>query len=85
MDPLISVIVPAYNMEKYIAKCMNSLLRQTYRRLEIILVDDGSVDATASICDNYADEYYFVKIIHKKNGGRRQQEMQELILRMVST
>lgn len=48
---------------------MNSLLRQTYRRLEIILVDDGSVDATASICDNYADEYYFVKIIHKKNGG----------------
>ena len=69
MDPLISVIVPVYNMENYIEKCMSSLLRQTYSRLEIILVDDGSVDATASICDKYRNEYNFIKVIHKENGG----------------
>lgn len=54
MSPLISVIVPIYNVEKYLNRCVDSLINQTYNRLEIILVDDGSPDNCPAICDNYA-------------------------------
>ena len=69
MKPLISVIVPIYNVEKYIKQCIDSILMQTYKNLEIILVDDGSPDNCPQICDEYAKKDSRVRVIHKKNGG----------------
>lgn len=69
MDSLISVIVPVYNVEKYVEKCVRSIINQTYTKLEIILVDDGSTDASGNICDNIAKCEKRVKVIHKENGG----------------
>lgn len=69
MDKLISVIVPIYNVEKYLTKCIESIINQTYENLEIILVDDGSPDNCPIICDEYAKRDSRVKVIHKKNGG----------------
>ena len=66
---MISVVVPAYNVEKYIKKCIKSLVRQSYRDTEIILVDDGSTDSTSSICDELASQYKQVFTYHKENGG----------------
>lgn len=68
-NPLISVIVPIYNVEKYLHTCINSILNQTYSNLEIILVDDGSPDSCPSICDEFALKDNRVKVIHKTNGG----------------
>lgn len=68
-NKLVSVIIAAYNIEDYLPRCMDSLLAQTYRPMEIILVDDGSTDRTAAICDRYENEYEWVKVIHRKNGG----------------
>ncbi len=67
---LVSVIVPVYNTEKYLEKCVNSILSQTYTNLEVILVDDGSKDASGSICDAFAEKDGRVKVIHKENGGQ---------------
>ncbi len=67
--PLISVIVPVFNVEKYLDDCITSLLNQTYENIEIILVDDGSTDSSPSICENYAKKSNKIKIIHKTNGG----------------
>lgn len=66
---LISVIVTAYNIEAYLPRCVESLIAQTYRPMEIILVDDGSVDGTAAVCDEYARKYEYIYVIHKENGG----------------
>lgn len=66
---LISVIIPIYKVEKYLKKCINSVLNQTYSNLEIILVDDGSPDNCRKICDNYKKKDKRIKVIHKKNGG----------------
>ena len=66
---LISVVLPIYNVEKYLEDCIESVRRQTYRNLEIILVDDGSTDRSSVICDNYLQIDSRVKVIHKKNGG----------------
>lgn len=68
-QPAISVIVPIYNMEKYLKKCIDSIVNQTYKNLEIILVDDGSTDSSASICDKYARKDSRIKSYHKPNGG----------------
>ena len=68
-QPLISVIVPVYNVEKYIRKCVDSIINQTYRNLEIILVDDGSPDGCGKICDEYAIKDNRIRVIHKDNGG----------------
>lgn len=68
-EELITVIVPVYKVEAYIHRCINSLLKQTYKNLEIILVDDGSPDKCAEICDEYALIEDRIKVIHKKNGG----------------
>lgn len=69
MDDLISVIVPVYNVEKYLCKCVDSVINQTYKNLEIILVDDGSPDSCGKICNKYANKDARVKVIHKENGG----------------
>ncbi len=69
MEDLISVIVPIYRVESYLEQCIQSICSQTYRNLEIILVDDGSDDQCPQICDQYAAEDERIKIIHKKNGG----------------
>lgn len=69
MDELISVIVPVYNGEKYLPICMKSLLEQTYRALEIILVNDGSRDNSAALCDDYASRDSRVRVIHQENQG----------------
>ena len=66
---LISIIIPIYKVEKYLAKCIESVLNQTYQNLEIILVDDGSPDNCPKICDEYAKKDNRIKVIHKKNGG----------------
>lgn len=67
--PLISVIVPVYNVEKYLDRCLNSIVNQTYKKLEIILVDDGSPDKSPQMCDCWAKKDNRIKVIHKKNGG----------------
>lgn len=69
MKPLISIIVPVYNVETYLAKCVDSILAQTYTNLEIFLVNDGSSDCCGKLCDEYAKEDKRIKVIHKKNGG----------------
>lgn len=66
---ILSIIVPIYNSENYLEQCINSLLRQTYRNIEIILVDDGSTDRSSEICDNYEKKDARIKVVHKKNGG----------------
>lgn len=67
--PLISVIVPIYQVEKYLEQCLDSILNQTYRQLEIILVDDGSPDRCGEICDRYASRDSRIKVIHQTNQG----------------
>jgi len=69
MEDLISIVVPIYNVEKYLNRCVDSILGQTYRNIEIILVDDGSPDGCAKICDEYSLKDNRIKVIHKKNGG----------------
>lgn len=69
MSSLISIIVPIYNVEKYLPKCIESILNQTYTNLEIILVDDGSLDNSSQICDEYAKRDKRIKVIHQRNSG----------------
>lgn len=70
MNELISVIVPVYKVEEYLRRCIDSIINQTYRNLEIILVDDGSPDNCGKICDEYALLDKRIKVIHKENGGQ---------------
>lgn len=65
----ISVIIPVYNVEKYLKRCLDSIVNQTYKNLEIILVDDGSTDKSGNICDEYAAKDKRIIVIHKENGG----------------
>lgn len=68
-DAKITVIVPVYNVEKYLDKCIESIVNQTYKNLEIILVDDGSTDGSPVICDEWANKDYRIKVVHKNNKG----------------
>lgn len=69
MRDLVSVIVPVYNVAPYLPRCLKSLTEQTYRNIEIILVDDGSTDASGAICDLWADRDERIRVFHKPNGG----------------
>lgn len=66
---LVSIIVPVYNVEKYLERCIESLKAQIYKRIEIVLVDDGSTDACPSLCDFYGEQNERITVIHQKNGG----------------
>ena len=68
-QPLVSVVIPVYNVEKYLDRCVTSVVNQTYKNLEVILVDDGSPDNCPAICDEWAEKDSRIKVIHKKNAG----------------
>lgn len=68
-NPIISVIIPVYKVESYLHRCIDSILNQQYKNLEVILVNDGSPDNCGNICDRYAKQDNRIKVIHKKNGG----------------
>ena len=69
MDEKISVIVPVYNVEQYLERCVDSIINQTYKNLEIILVNDGSTDNSGKLCDELAKRDDRIRVIHKENGG----------------
>ena len=69
MLPKISFVIPVYNAEQYLRRCLDSVLSQTYSNYEIVLVDDGSTDRSACICDDYARDYSNVSVYHIPNGG----------------
>ena len=71
-QPLVSVIIPVYNVEEYLRECVDSVIGQTYKNLEIVLVDDGSTDSSGKICDEYLEKDERVAVIHQKNGGLSQ-------------
>lgn len=66
---LISVVVPVYNVENYLAKCVDSLINQTYKNKEILLIDDGSSDSSGNMCDEFAKKNKNIRVFHKENGG----------------
>lgn len=68
-SPLISVVIPVYNVESYLEECLNSVVGQTYSNLQIILIDDGSTDTSGSICDKYASQDSRITVVHQKNQG----------------
>lgn len=68
-EPLVTVIVPVYNTEKYLDRCLKSITQQTYKNIEILLINDGSSDNSGKICDNWAEKDLRIKVIHKKNAG----------------
>ena len=69
MKDLISIIIPVYNAECYLGECINSIIEQTYSNLEILLIDDGSIDGSGQICDEFASKDERIKVVHKENGG----------------
>lgn len=70
MDPLISVIVPVYNVEQYLEVCIKSIIAQTYKRIEILLIDDGSTDSSGGMCDEWSNKDDRIKVIHTENKGQ---------------
>ena len=70
MEPFVSIIVPVYKVpEQYLRKCIESTMTQTLKKIEILLVDDGSPDQCGEICDEYAEKDKRIRVLHKKNGG----------------
>lgn len=67
--PFLTVVIPVYQVEKYLKRCIDSVLVQNYKKYEVILVDDGSTDRSPEICDQYAEEFDQIQVIHKENGG----------------
>ncbi len=79
-NDLISIIIPVYNAEQFLRRCLDSVINQTYKNLEIILVNDGSTDSSGKICDEYALKDNRIRVVHKKMVEFLQQEIQDLIL-----
>lgn len=71
-DVLLTVVIPVYNVEKYLKRCVESVLVQEWHNYDILLVDDGSTDSSPQICDDYAKVYDFISVIHKKMEGSLQ-------------
>jgi len=69
MEPLISIIIPVYNVKQYLKKCVDSVIAQTYKNIEIIIVDDGSTDGSSSLCNEIKNDDNRIKVYHKQNGG----------------
>lgn len=69
MNPFISIIIPVYKVEKYLSRCLESLMRQIYQNFEVILVDDGSPDQCPQICDEWCKKDTRIHVIHQKNKG----------------
>ena len=69
LSPKVSVIVPVYNADKYLHQCVDSILAQTFTNIEVLLIDDGSLDDSGKICDDYAQKDSRVRVLHKENGG----------------
>ena len=69
MKPLLTVVIPVYNVEKYLKRCVESVLVQEWSNYDILLIDDGSSDSSPQICDDYVKAYDFISVIHKENGG----------------
>lgn len=65
----ISIIIPVYNVERYLEKCIDSILQQTFKDIEVVLVNDGSQDQCGEICDRYKQKDNRIKVVHKENGG----------------
>ena len=63
----VSIIVPVYNIEQYLEKCIDSIINQTYKNIEVLLIDDGSTDNSGKICERYEKEYGHIKVIHQIN------------------
>ena len=70
LSPIVSIIVPVYNVERYIKRCVDSLQGQTLQNIEIILVDDGSKDNSGRLCDEFAQQNSKIHVIHKQNAGQ---------------
>lgn len=70
MNPLVSIIVPVYKVEAYLERCVESIIAQTYRNIEVILVDDGSPDRCGKMCDEYAEKYQVIQVLHQNNQGQ---------------
>ncbi len=66
---MVSILVPVYNSEKYLRQCLDSIVNQTYKDLQVVIVDDGSIDNSLSICREYADKYEFIEVYHQGNAG----------------
>jgi len=69
MQPLVSIVIPVYNVQKYLSQCLDSVIKQTYKNIEVIIVDDGSTDASLSICMNYKEKNENIIVIHQNNMG----------------
>lgn len=68
-NPLVSIITPVYNVERYLSKCIESILNQTYANFELLLINDGSEDSSGYVCDTYASKDVRIKVFHQKNAG----------------
>ena len=82
MSEKVSIIIPVYNVEEYLKKCIDSLLAQTFKDIKIILVDDGSTDSSSKICDEYNRKDKRVLVIHKRMRAYQKREIQALNMRM---